>query len=58
MYPLRFPNSGIRAKPDTRASRLRPGPLQGATAHRGSSSQGAATHGHGRLRPARKGLSP
>ncbi|RRT55904.1 hypothetical protein B296_00019506 [Ensete ventricosum] len=32
--------------------RLRPGPLQRAAASRGSSPQGAATRGHGRLRPA------
>ncbi|RZS20485.1 hypothetical protein BHM03_00053002 [Ensete ventricosum] len=50
MHPLRFPKGGIRAK--------RPGPLQGVAARRGSSSQGAATRGHGRLRLARKGLPP
>ncbi|RWV77459.1 hypothetical protein GW17_00061708, partial [Ensete ventricosum] len=35
-----------------------PGPLQGAAARRGSCPQGVATRGHGRLWPARKGLSP
>ncbi|RWV78243.1 hypothetical protein GW17_00060818 [Ensete ventricosum] len=33
-------------------------PLQGAAARRGSSPHGATTRGHGRLRPARKGLPP
>ncbi|RRT50235.1 hypothetical protein B296_00003279 [Ensete ventricosum] len=35
-----------------------PGYLQGAAAHNGSSPQGAATRGHSRLQPARKGLPP
>ncbi|RZS27143.1 hypothetical protein BHM03_00060573 [Ensete ventricosum] len=35
-----------------------PGYLQGEAAHNGSSPQGAATRGHSRLQPARKGLPP
>ncbi|RRT73529.1 hypothetical protein B296_00017156, partial [Ensete ventricosum] len=30
-------------------------PCKGAATRRGCSSQGATTHGHGRLRPARRG---
>ncbi|RWV84973.1 hypothetical protein GW17_00053274 [Ensete ventricosum] len=100
MHPLRFPNSGIRAKVFVRkiGSKLRvmrlnrvelfyalvaaigsesrrclrgrgdhmhvvymqrwlatARPPAGAAARRGSSPQGAATRGHGRLRPAHKG---
>ncbi|RWV82110.1 hypothetical protein GW17_00056421 [Ensete ventricosum] len=38
-----------------RGGRLWPGPMQGVAARRGSSPQGAATRGHGQLRPARRG---
>ncbi|RZS20431.1 hypothetical protein BHM03_00052945 [Ensete ventricosum] len=44
--------------PLQRGGRLRLGPLQGATAHEGSSPQGVATRRYDRLRPARKGLPP
>ncbi|RZR74884.1 hypothetical protein BHM03_00045504 [Ensete ventricosum] len=43
------------ARPPARGDRLRPGPLQGAAACRGSSSQGVATRGHDRLWQARRG---
>ncbi|RWV97575.1 hypothetical protein GW17_00039626 [Ensete ventricosum] len=33
-------------------------PCKGAATRRGCSSQGATTHGHGRLRPARRGGRP
>ncbi|RRT61181.1 hypothetical protein B296_00027717 [Ensete ventricosum] len=81
MHPLRFPNSGIRAKAlpagegrphaccmhaevaghgqaPYKGHRPWPSYLQGATARRGDSPQGAATRGHGRLWLAHKGLPP
>ncbi|RRT33946.1 hypothetical protein B296_00042085 [Ensete ventricosum] len=52
--PLQGRSATAKA-PLQRGDRLLPGPLQGATTRRGSSPQGVATRGHGRLRLA---LSP
>ncbi|RWV82039.1 hypothetical protein BHE74_00044829 [Ensete ventricosum] len=69
MHPLRFPNSGIRAKEEGLAvagckgqSAAAKAPCKGAAGHmqwvaarRGNNPQGAATRRHGRLQPERRG---